>query len=747
MNEKGYYTGDATNIPAGPYIVICAGYTVVAEEQENGDIWYSVVEHIPLEEITVDKTNIRLLVGETDKITAGVIPSDATHNKFTYTSSDESIATVDAQGNITAVSRGKVTITVSEKNDKKQTVVTVKVEDPDPVGSYPVYTVEELVAAIEAGETFIALKEDFEITTPIEIPANANVTIDGKGNTIARVAGGEAVSMINLAEGANITLEDVIVDGGAVWSGEVDATLGRGTENTGVATTGAIIAAAKNSAIVLGEGAVLQNNDGAYAVNLGTRIGATLTLDGGEIINNNSGSGAVWGGGHITINSGKINSNSSTGLAGAIRMVSSCNLTMNGGEINNNKATSNGGAIWGYGASTYNFNGGEMAYNSGAVGGAIYTGDGSVINISGDFELHNNTGTEGGAVRFTNRTTLNMTGGKIYDNTSTNNSNWDAFYGWNIAANIKGGEIADDFTLDSGLYCTLGAADITGVVHFALNTGHNTALLTSDFKGFEFTVAAGDNFASFNLDPADGYVYTEGDEDKLVCLNEGYKTYWDADKGVFKIKSYIISVETVDVLLDAINNPSDSIIKADGMEVDLSDLGEANGSYIESVIKSGLHISVLTVNFTKSNSVFLTTGETGEIVFENCVLTSSDFTNKVYFQSGSKEVKLVFNNCTFKGLVIFGNGTDAAIELNNCNFELNDSGYGYVQCMGGTSDFNNCVFNISGSKSIGTSSITKYGHLNLYSERYNTVVNLNGCNSVSNFRYNYGGGVGTVNVK
>ena len=561
LEDRMCYTGSWEGVSyeqfAGPWMLVWEGYTVVAEEQANGDIWYSVVEHIPLEEITVDKTDIRLLVGETDKITAGIIPADATHNKLTYTSSDESVATVDAQGNITAISRGKVTITVAEKNDKKQTVVTVKVEEPDPVDSYPVYTVEELKAAIEAGETFIALKEDFEITESIVIPAGADVTIYGKGNTIARADGGEAVAMISVAENAKITLEDVIVDGGAVWSGEVDATLGRGTENTGVATTGAIIVAANNSAIVLGEGAVLQNNDGAYAVNLGTRIGATLTLNGGEIINNNSGSGAIWGGGNIVINSGKINSNSSTGLAGAIRMVSNCNLTMNGGEINNNKATTNGGAIWGYGASTYNFNGGEMAYNSGAVGGAIYTGEGSVINISGDFELHNNTGTEGGAVRFTNRTTLNMTGGKIYDNTSTNSSNWDAFYGWNIAANIKGGEISDDFTLDSGLYCTLGAADITGVVHFALNTTHNTALLTSDFKGFEFTVANGDNFAAFNLDPADGYVYTEGDEDKLVCLNEGYKTYWDADKGVFKIKEY------ADLFVDELVEGGEIVLEAD----------------------------------------------------------------------------------------------------------------------------------------------------------------------------------------
>ena len=39
------------------------------------------------------------------------------------------------------------------------------------------------------------------------------------------------------------------------------------------------------------------------------------------------------------------------------------------------------------------------------------------------------------------------------------------------------------------------------------------------------------------LDPADGYVYTEGDELKLVCLNDGYETYWDAEAKVFRLKA------------------------------------------------------------------------------------------------------------------------------------------------------------------------------------------------------------------
>ena len=218
-------------------------------------------------------------------------------------------------------------------------------------------------------------------------------------------------------------------------------------------------------------------------------------------------------------------------------MVSSCNLTINGGEINHNKAAGDGGVIWGYGSSTYTFTGGEMAYNvSGGVGGAIYTGTYSNINISGTFEMHDNSAVDSGAIRLTDHTSLTMTGGKIYDNKQNGESN--AFNTWNNSMTIVGGEIWDNFVFNGGLGLTIGAADIEGVIRYNLATNHNTAYLAADFKGFSFTAnEAANNFANFNFKPAADYVYTEGDEDKLVCLNEGYETYWDAATGTFRLQA------------------------------------------------------------------------------------------------------------------------------------------------------------------------------------------------------------------
>jgi len=398
----------------------------------------------------------------------------------------------------------------------------------------------ELKAAIEEKKTNIILLNSVDIDGTLVVDYDA--VIDGSGNTIGR-ADGFTGTMFTVTGGATLALENVTVDGGAVWTGTTDATLGRGTVNGGVKATGNIVATEANSHIVLNDGSVLQNNDGAHAVNLGTRIGATLTLNGGQIINNNSDSGAVWGGGNITVNDGsKINGNSSTGLAGAIRMVGKCNLTMNGGEISNNKAVSDGGAIWGYGingnTSVYNLNGGKMNNNvAGGTGGAIYTGTYSTVNISGDFEMCNNTAADSGAMRLTNYTGFNMTGGKIEGNVSINNSDDNGFNSWNPIVNISGGELVDDVTIVGGHTPVIGGDGITGVIHFAISTNHNTVNLAKDFGTIKFTVAEGTNFAAFNFKPAADYTYTAGDEAKLVCLNAGYETYWDTATSTFRLQA------------------------------------------------------------------------------------------------------------------------------------------------------------------------------------------------------------------
>lgn len=63
--------------------------------------------------IKLNQTDLRLLPGKKQTLTAAINPSDASNQKLTWSSANEKVATVDAQGRVTAVKAGKTTITVT----------------------------------------------------------------------------------------------------------------------------------------------------------------------------------------------------------------------------------------------------------------------------------------------------------------------------------------------------------------------------------------------------------------------------------------------------------------------------------------------------------------------------------------------------------------------------------------------------------------------------------------------------------
>lgn len=68
------------------------------------------VEATKVTSITVLPATATLKVAETQALTASVLPNDATDKTYTWSSSDEKIATVDATGLVTAVAKGSCTI-------------------------------------------------------------------------------------------------------------------------------------------------------------------------------------------------------------------------------------------------------------------------------------------------------------------------------------------------------------------------------------------------------------------------------------------------------------------------------------------------------------------------------------------------------------------------------------------------------------------------------------------------------------
>ncbi|MBO5934834.1 MAG: Ig-like domain-containing protein [Clostridia bacterium] len=167
--------------------------TVTSKDDPTKKETVKVTVTVPVEDVVVDKTDITLDVGKKDKLTVTVTPDDASDKGVTYTSSNNSVVTVDANGNITAVGKGEAVITVTSKDDptKKETVkvtVTVPVED---------VVVDKTDITLDIGK-----KDKLTVTvTPDDASDkgvtytssnNSVVTVDENGN-ITAVGKGEAV--------------------------------------------------------------------------------------------------------------------------------------------------------------------------------------------------------------------------------------------------------------------------------------------------------------------------------------------------------------------------------------------------------------------------------------------------------------------------------------------------------------------------------------------------------------------------
>ena len=91
---------------------------VIIPDPENikgNDIYFTAnYEDIPTTGVTLDKTTLALVNGNSGKLTATVEPSEASQS-VTWASSDETVAKVDENGTVTAVGAGEATITATAK--------------------------------------------------------------------------------------------------------------------------------------------------------------------------------------------------------------------------------------------------------------------------------------------------------------------------------------------------------------------------------------------------------------------------------------------------------------------------------------------------------------------------------------------------------------------------------------------------------------------------------------------------------
>lgn len=105
--------------------------TVIAKSKDGGFIATCQIEVLrPVSSVTLDYTDIKMKIDDTFRLSAEVLPVDASDKSVKWESSDTSVVTVDGNGLVTAKSAGMATVLVRTNDGGITAMCNVKVYQP-----------------------------------------------------------------------------------------------------------------------------------------------------------------------------------------------------------------------------------------------------------------------------------------------------------------------------------------------------------------------------------------------------------------------------------------------------------------------------------------------------------------------------------------------------------------------------------------------------------------------------------------
>lgn len=172
-----------------------------------------------VESITLNKQSISLYVGDTETITATVLPENATNKNVTWSSDNKNVATVE-NGKITAISEGVATITATSHDGKIKATCKVTVnkksttEEGDTNKEIKVQNITMNVGklSLNKGASFI-----FATTITPENATNKTIIWSSDNENVAKVEDGKVTA---ISEGT-ATITATTVDGNHVATCDV----------------------------------------------------------------------------------------------------------------------------------------------------------------------------------------------------------------------------------------------------------------------------------------------------------------------------------------------------------------------------------------------------------------------------------------------------------------------------------------------------------------------------------------------
>lgn len=212
-----------------------ATITVKAEDGSNvsNTIEITVTDDtpVPVTGVSLNKNSLSLTVGGKDTLIATVAPTNASNQKVNWSSSNDKIASVDSNGNVTAVAQGSATITATTEDGKKTATCSVTVTAS---------TVAVTGVTLDKSSATVNVNGTTQLTATVapSSASNKNVTWKSSNTNIATVdsngkvtgkAVGEATITVTTADGGKTATCKVTVSKGSVttitYSVAVDKTL------------------------------------------------------------------------------------------------------------------------------------------------------------------------------------------------------------------------------------------------------------------------------------------------------------------------------------------------------------------------------------------------------------------------------------------------------------------------------------------------------------------------------------------
>lgn len=180
-NKKVKWTSSNENVAkvsdTGEVTAIGAGKATITATTEDRNKIASATITVQEINISLSKTKVNMLVENKVAIEATVTPNNLTDKKITWKSSDTGVATVDANGIVTAVKEGKATITATLNTGVKTASVEVNIHKLEENQKFKVNNLKqenEILSKIKEKTTVSNFKKNFEISSNLEIVVKNN---------------------------------------------------------------------------------------------------------------------------------------------------------------------------------------------------------------------------------------------------------------------------------------------------------------------------------------------------------------------------------------------------------------------------------------------------------------------------------------------------------------------------------------------------------------------------------------------